>query len=107
APGAEQVDLEDQRVQLVVLIEQMLERRVGNDTTVPEVIRPDLDHRQRRRQRAARHDVLELDHFLGVIAINKVPDKTLTAPTEKRVRCSLMSEKSTSSSKLSRSGALS
>jgi hypothetical protein len=31
----------------------------------------DLDHRQGRRQRSARHDVLGLDLFLGVIEIDE------------------------------------
>ncbi len=72
AARAEQVDLEHQRVEPVVLVEQMLQRRVGDDAAVPEMIGADLHHRQGRRQRAARHDVLRLDLLLGIVEIDEV-----------------------------------
>ena len=70
--GAEQVDLKHQRVQLVVLVQQMLQRGVGNDAAVPEMIGADLDHRQRRRQRAARHHVLGADHLVLVVEVEEI-----------------------------------
>jgi hypothetical protein len=47
AARAEQVDLEDERVEVVVLVEQVLQRRVRDDAAVPEIVGADLDHRQR------------------------------------------------------------
>jgi hypothetical protein len=49
AAGAEQVDLEDQRAQIVFLLEQILQRRVRDDTAIPVVFTIDLNCRQRRR----------------------------------------------------------
>ncbi len=70
--GAEQVDLKHQRIDLVVLVQQMLQRRVGNDTAVPEMIGADFHHRERGRQRAAGHHVFGPDHFLLVVEIQEV-----------------------------------
>jgi hypothetical protein len=39
---------------------------------IPEMIGADLDHRQCRRQRAARHHMLGFDHFLLVVEIQEV-----------------------------------
>ena len=50
----------------------MLQRRVRDDAAVPEIVGADLHHRQGRRQRAARNDVLGLDHFAGVVEIDEV-----------------------------------
>ena len=72
AAGAEQVDLKHQRVQLVVLVQQMLQRGVGNDAAIPEMIGADLDHRQRRRQRAACHHVFGRDHFVLVVEVEEI-----------------------------------
>ena len=92
AAGAEQVDLEDQRIELVFLIEQMLQRRIGNDAAVPEVIGADLDHRQRRRQSTARHDVLGLDRFLGVVEIDEVAGQDIHG-TDRKSRALLVDER--------------
>ena len=45
APRREQVDLEHQRVEIVFLVKQMLQRRVGNDAAIPEMVGADLHHR--------------------------------------------------------------
>jgi hypothetical protein len=72
AAGAEQVDLEHERVPPIVLVEQMLQRRVGDDAAVPEMIGADTHHLQRRQQRAAGHHMFGLDHFLLVVEIEEV-----------------------------------
>jgi hypothetical protein len=54
------------------LIEQMLQRGIGDDATVPEMIRSDFDHRKRRRQGPARQNMLGLDLLLGVVKIDKI-----------------------------------
>ncbi len=69
---AEQIDLERQRVHVVLLIALALRRRVGNDAAIPMEVRADLDHRQRRRQGARRHHVLGADFFVGVVEIDEV-----------------------------------
>ena len=72
AAGAEQIDLKHQRIQPVVLVQQMLQRRVGDDAAVPEMIGADLDHRQRGRQRAACHHVFGRDLFVLVVEVEEI-----------------------------------
>jgi len=104
---AEQVDLEDHRVDVVVLIEQMLERRVGDDAAVPEVIRSDFTI-----GRAGDRVPLAITCSGSIMSVAlskymKLSFSTLTAPTASLVSFSLISEKLTSSSRVSRNAALS
>ena len=69
-----------------VLIEQMLQRSVGDDATVPEIVGADLDHRQCRRQRAARHHVLGSDLLLAIVEIKKVSGKDVDGADRKANR---------------------
>ena len=59
--GAEQVDLEDQQVVVGLVIQHVIERRVGGDAAVPIMLALDYDGGKARRQRAGRHDVLGAD----------------------------------------------
>ena len=54
------------------ILEDMLQRRVGDQAAVPVIVGADLDHRQRRRQGAARHDVLRDDFGLRAVEIDEV-----------------------------------
>src|SRR6266446_1707956 len=58
---AEQVDLEDQEIGIDFFIEHIIERRVGSDAAVPEMLTFYFDGREARRQRAGRHDMFRPD----------------------------------------------
>ena len=66
-PRVEQVDLKHERVQAVLVIQQILQRRVRDDAAVPVMVVADLDAWERGRQRAARHDVFRSDRFVRVV----------------------------------------
>src|SRR5262249_21999317 len=76
-PRAEQIYLENELVELVVLIEEMLQGSIGYDTAIPEVICADLNHRQRRRERAAGHDVLGLNLLLEIVKVDEISRKKI------------------------------
>ena len=78
--GAEQIDLEHQRVDAVVEVEQILERRVRHDAAIPEMVGPDLHHRQGGRQGAARHHVLGLYSVLLVVEVDEVAVEHVDRP---------------------------
>ena len=64
ASGAEQIDLEDAHVLArAAMLEHVLERRVGDDPAVPIRLAVDLDRREARRERAARHDMVGADRL--------------------------------------------
>jgi hypothetical protein len=48
-------------IEAIFFVEEMLQRRIRNDSAVPEMIGADLDHRQGRRQRPAGHNVFRSD----------------------------------------------
>ena len=50
----------------------MLQRRVGDDAAVPEIIRADLHRRESGRQRPRRHDVFRLDLMLGIVEEDEI-----------------------------------
>jgi len=68
----EKIDLENESVERVVLVEDILQRGVGDDPAVPEMVGADLHHGQRRGEGAARHDVLRPDRFVLVVEIREV-----------------------------------
>src|SRR5271166_5112145 len=70
----------------------MLQRGVGDDATVPEMIRSDFDHRKRRRQRAARQNMLGLDLLLGVVKIDKIAGQDVNG-TDRKTTESLVDER--------------
>src|SRR5262249_5043258 len=107
AARAEKIDLEDESVERVVLVEDILQRGVGDDPSVPEMIGADFDHGQRRGRAPLAITCSGPIVSCWLSKYMKFPDSTFTAPTEKRVLFSLSSEKSTSSSSVSRSGVLS
>ena len=45
APGAEEIDLANERAQIVLLLERILERRVEDDAAVPVMLARDQDMR--------------------------------------------------------------
>ena len=98
---------EDQRVLARIVVEDRLGRRVGEDAAVPVELAVDAHRRERRRQRAGRHDVLDADlamsrlskYFIWLV-------RTCAAPTVSRGLHLLTSEKSTSSSSVFSSGAV-
>ena len=69
---AEEIDLEHQHALVAVHVEQMLERRVGEDAAVPVVLAVDIDGRKARRQGGARHDVLRPDAALLAVEVDRV-----------------------------------
>ena len=76
--GAEQVDLEDAHVLArAAALEHIFERRVGNQPAVPIGLAVDLDGRETRRQRAARHHMLRTDPLLGRVEIFHVAGQHL------------------------------
>src|SRR6266404_1968348 len=58
---AEQIDLEDQKVVICFGVQHIIERRVGGDAAIPEMLAVDYDRRKARRQRAGRHDMFRPD----------------------------------------------
>ena len=72
AAGAEQVHLEDQRVLRAAIIEQMLQRRVGDQAAIPVVVFADADHGQGRRQGAAGHDMFRSDFDIRIVEIGEI-----------------------------------
>ena len=69
---AEQVGLKDQQVGGVLLVQHVIERRIGGDAAVPVIVAVDLDRRESRRQRARRHDMLGPDLLLRIVEIDEV-----------------------------------
>lgn len=69
---AEQIDPKNHSVHPILLIEQMLQRCVEDDATVPELIGADFDHRQRWWESPARHDVLWLDILECIVEVNRI-----------------------------------
>ncbi len=61
APRAEQIDLEDQEILAGLLVQHVIQRRVGGDAAVPVMLAFDDDGGKTRRQRAGRHDVFRPD----------------------------------------------
>src|SRR5213075_3587600 len=61
---AEQVDLEDQEVAGGLRIQYIIQRRVGRDATVPEMLAVNFDGRKARWQRARGHDMFR-SNFLA------------------------------------------
>src|SRR5262245_25499897 len=59
--AAEEIDLDHEELSLTTRVEDVLEGRVGDDTSVPVRDAADENRRKSRRQRAARHDVLGSD----------------------------------------------
>ena len=60
---------EDQRVAARVVVEDHLGRRVGEDAAVPVELAVDAHGRERRRQRARRHDVLDADLHVAAVEV--------------------------------------
>src|ERR1700682_3202204 len=61
AARTEQIDLKDQQVAPDSFIQHIIERRVGGDAAIPEMLALDDDRREARRQRGRRHDMLRPD----------------------------------------------
>ena len=60
---------EDQRVAARVVVEDALGRRVGEDAAVPIELAVDAHGRERRRQRARRHDVAGVELHLAAVEV--------------------------------------
>ncbi len=73
APRAlKQIDLKHQRGQALLLIEQILERRIGDDAAVPVIFALDLDRGEGGRKRARGHNMFWSDPLLIGIEIDKI-----------------------------------
>ena len=73
AAGGEEIDLEHQRVAVVGLVlQQVLQRGIGDQAAVPVPAAVDLHHRQPRRQRARGHDVFRQQRLLGAVEIAEI-----------------------------------
>ena len=69
---AEEIDLVDGEVVLVLHVEHVLQRRVGDEAAVPVPLALDLDRREAGRQGAGGHDVLRSDRLRHVVEIDEV-----------------------------------
>ena len=70
---AEQIDLEDAHFRRRRrLVQHILQRRIGDDAAIPEIIRADPDRRQAGRQRARGQYMLELELFLGLVEESEI-----------------------------------
>src|SRR6266567_2411481 len=72
AARTEQIDLEDQKVVVDFGIQHVIERRVGGDAAVPEMLALDDNGREPRRQRAGCHDVLRPDLLAQLLELEIV-----------------------------------
>ena len=61
----------------------MLQGSVGYDTAIPEVICADFNHRQRRWQRAAGHDVFGLNLLLEIVKVDEISGKNIDGADRK------------------------
>ena len=64
-----EMDGEDQRVLARIVVEDRLGRRVGEDAAVPVELAVDAHRRKRRRQRAGRHHVLDVDRHVAAVEV--------------------------------------
>ena len=72
AAGAPQIDLKGERVLAGPAVEHPVERRIGDEPTVPILLTLDLGRREAGRQRAARHHVRRADLVGGAVEVDEV-----------------------------------
>jgi hypothetical protein len=72
AARAKEVHLKNERRLVLVLFQQILQRRVRDDAAVPIIFPLDLDRWKRRLKRARGHDVLGPDLLLLGVEIDEI-----------------------------------
>src|SRR5262249_1236995 len=71
AAALKNIDLECQAAATRIIIQHVLQRRVGDETAVPVVFAVDLDRWKTGRQRAARHHMLRANGDFRAVEIGK------------------------------------
>jgi hypothetical protein len=71
--GVKQIDLKNQAAAARDGLDHVLERRVGDETTVPIAFAVDFHCREAGWESAARHDMLGPNAYLSVVEVSEIP----------------------------------